>query len=166
MVFTFNVCENWKAKMKEKCERRRYSWIEYSRNTQKWQHWHYCTTSNGNKLEITESWISFNAKWHFPPCSEFILKWLTALSYLLWIISIIKMATLCTIRKLEWTLTVVGERDCYPPGAVSTVRGRCRWRCAGWMPRTPPSPRPPARHAVRSTPWRCHSPPHPPPPPA
>ena len=43
--------------------------VEFSYNTQSWQCWHLCTTSNGNKLETIEGQISFNANlhllWHF-----------------------------------------------------------------------------------------------------
>ena len=47
--------------------------IEFSNNTQSLQHWHLCT-SNGNKSETVENWVSFNANWHLPKCFEFILK--------------------------------------------------------------------------------------------
>ena len=35
--------------------------IEFSRNIQSWQCWHFCTTSNGNKLEVVTSGINVNA---------------------------------------------------------------------------------------------------------
>ena len=46
--------------------------IEFSRNTQSWQHWHFCTIFNGNRstLEIVDNWINFSTHWQF----EFILK--------------------------------------------------------------------------------------------
>ena len=56
---------------------------EFWRSTQQsWEHWHFFTTSNENKLEIVESWSNFNASRHLPWCFEFILKWLMSLSYL------------------------------------------------------------------------------------
>ena len=38
--------------------------IEFSRNTQSWQCWHFCTISNGNRstLDIVDSWIRFQCK--------------------------------------------------------------------------------------------------------
>ena len=43
--------------------------IEFSRNTKSWQCWHFCTTSNGNKLETVENlktilhlWLCFSLK--------------------------------------------------------------------------------------------------------
>ena len=38
--------------------------IGFSRNAQSWQCWHFCTTSNGNKLIIVTSWINFDATVH------------------------------------------------------------------------------------------------------
>ena len=55
--------------------------VEFSRNTQNWQHWHFCTNSNGNILETVENGINFNANWYLPWCFEFIMKWLISLSY-------------------------------------------------------------------------------------
>ena len=65
--------------------------IEFSRNTQSWQHWHYCF--NGNKLEVADSWVSFHANWHLPWYLLFILKWLISLSYLFSNISNTEMLT-------------------------------------------------------------------------
>ena len=55
--------------------------IEFSRNTQSWQCWHFCTISNGNRstLEIVDSWINFSTHWQL----EFILKQLIFISYLI-----------------------------------------------------------------------------------
>ena len=44
--------------------------IRVSRNTQSWQHWHFWTTSNGNKLETVESQISFSANLNLSRCFE------------------------------------------------------------------------------------------------
>ena len=59
-----------------------HSSFEFSRNTPSWQHRHFRRTSNGDKWEIVESWISFNANRHFTSCFEFILNWLISLSFL------------------------------------------------------------------------------------
>ena len=49
-----------------------FAWInllEFSRNTQIWQYWHFFTTSNGNKYVIVTSGIKFDANlylsWYF-----------------------------------------------------------------------------------------------------
>ena len=34
--------------------------IGVSRNTQSWQCWHFCTTSEENKLEVVANEINFN----------------------------------------------------------------------------------------------------------
>ena len=35
--------------------------LEFSRNTQSWQRWHFCTTSNGNKqIYICHSALNYN----------------------------------------------------------------------------------------------------------
>ena len=54
--------------------------FEFSRNTQSWQHWHLCTISIGNKLEMVKSQLSFNANLHLPWYFELKLKWLILLS--------------------------------------------------------------------------------------
>ena len=45
--------------------------FEFSRNTQSWQCWHFCTTSNLNKLEAVKKLISLKANLHLPWCFEF-----------------------------------------------------------------------------------------------
>ena len=39
--------------------------IEFSRNTQSWQCWQLCTTSNANKLEAVNSLINFKTNLHY-----------------------------------------------------------------------------------------------------
>ena len=39
-------------------------WHEFSRNTQSWQHWHFCTTSNVNKLETVKNLMNFKVNLH------------------------------------------------------------------------------------------------------
>ena len=39
--------------------------VEFSRNTQSWQRWHFCTTSNVNKLETVKNLMSFKVNLHF-----------------------------------------------------------------------------------------------------
>ena len=48
----------------------------FCRNTQSWQYWHFCTTSNGNKLEMITSWIHFNANLRLLQCFEIKIIWL------------------------------------------------------------------------------------------
>ena len=40
--------------------------IKFSHNTQHWQCWHFCTTSNENKLEVFANEIHFRANVHLP----------------------------------------------------------------------------------------------------
>ena len=49
---------------------RRCCAVEFSRNTQSWQLWHFCRTSNGNELLIVTSRINFNANLHLTWCFE------------------------------------------------------------------------------------------------
>ena len=39
--------------------------LEFSRNTQSWQCWYFCITSNANKLEVVNNGINFNEKFTF-----------------------------------------------------------------------------------------------------
>ena len=75
--------------------------FEFSRNTQSWQCWHYCTTLNGNKLVIVTSWINFNANvhlsWHFEPkYGQLCLPWFSNVSKT----KMPTLPTLCIIGKL------------------------------------------------------------------
>ena len=54
--------------------------FEFSRNTQSWQRWHFCITSNVNKLETVKNLIRFKANLHFSWCFEFQLMWWFSLS--------------------------------------------------------------------------------------
>ena len=38
---------------------------DFFRNAQRWQCWEFCTTSNGNKLEVVSSGLNFIAKYIF-----------------------------------------------------------------------------------------------------
>ena len=80
------------------------STVEFSPNSQSWQHWHFFTISNGYKLEIVENWIKLNANLHLRWCFELILKWLLSLSYIFLNTSNTKMPTLptsCITGKLD-----------------------------------------------------------------
>ena len=56
--------------------------FEFSRNTQSWQDWYFCTNFHGNKLEIVASRINFRSKLHWSWCSELKLKVLIIISFL------------------------------------------------------------------------------------
>ena len=53
-----------------------HSWIEFSRNTQNWQCWHCCTTSDGNKLEMIVSWMNYISNLLLSWCFELKSRWL------------------------------------------------------------------------------------------
>ena len=38
--------------------------FEFSHNAQSWQWWHFCTTSNENKLEVIANEIDFTTNEH------------------------------------------------------------------------------------------------------
>ena len=54
--------------------------VEFSRNTQSWQCWHFCTTSNGNELETVKNWIRCIANLYLSRYFKFKLKWLIPIS--------------------------------------------------------------------------------------
>ena len=39
--------------------------FEFFSNSQSWQLWHFCTSSNGNKLKTVKSPMSYKANLHF-----------------------------------------------------------------------------------------------------
>ena len=54
--------------------------FEFSRNTQSWRSWYFCTTSNGNKLEIVKSPVSFEENLRLSECFRLKLRRLISLS--------------------------------------------------------------------------------------
>ena len=75
----------------------KYGAIEFSRNTQSWQHWHFCTTSNVNNFETAKSSIYFNAHLPLSWCVDIKLKSLISSSSLFSNLSNTKMSTLPTL---------------------------------------------------------------------
>ena len=52
--------------------------LEFSHNTQSWQHLHFCIASNENKMEIDKSWIKSNTKRNWSWYIELkLMRWIT-----------------------------------------------------------------------------------------
>ena len=70
--------------------------IQFSRNTQSWQCWHFCTTPNGNKVVMVNCWINFDANLHLTCYFESRYMSLTTVSTLM-----LTLPILCIARKHE-----------------------------------------------------------------
>ena len=66
--------EKRKDKKRKKEKKKKYTKnipYEFSRNTQSWQCWHFCTTSNVNKLETVKDIVHFKVNLHSSWCYKF-----------------------------------------------------------------------------------------------
>ena len=73
-------------------------------STQSWQHWHFCTTSNGNKLKTIKYQIRFRANLHLSWYHEVKLRKLISSANFVSKLSNTEMSTLstlCITGKLE-----------------------------------------------------------------
>ena len=68
--------------VKKKLFRPRITTFEFSRNTQSWQCWHFCATSNVNKLETVKDLVYFKVSLHLSWCYKFLLMWWISLSFI------------------------------------------------------------------------------------
>ena len=75
--------------------------IEFFRNTQSWQCWYFCTTSNRNKLGMVTSWINVYAILHLSCYFELKFMWLITTFNLFSNLSYTKMLTLSITEKRE-----------------------------------------------------------------
>ena len=62
---------------------RTFKSFEFSHNTQSWQRFHFCTTSNANKLVIFASQLNFDANLHLICYFESKYMWLTTVCTLI-----------------------------------------------------------------------------------
>ena len=72
----------WTISAKIRSTLERHLTFEFSRNKQSWECWQFCTSWNGNELEIVASWMKFTEKLHWSWCFKLKLKLLAKVIFL------------------------------------------------------------------------------------
>ena len=104
---------------------------EFSLNTQSWQCWHFCTTSNVNKLKTATSWIKIFANSCLSQCIDVKLMYLVTLSNLFAKFTQYKNANF-VCWKLEGLIPIVphcsGPSSCLGPSSVQCEYTFTKWK--------------------------------------